>query len=149
MTNSSPPVNDPTETTQAIRDRVIRKASLRLIPFMGLLYFVAFLDRVNIGFAALSMNEDLGFSATVYGTGAGIFFVGYFLFEVPSNIMLEKFGARRWIARIMITWGVISAAMAFVNGPAAFYSLRFLLGLAEAGFFAGMIIYLTYWFPAA
>lgn len=116
---------------------------------MGLLYFVAFLDRVNIGFAALSMNEDLGFSATVYGTGAGIFFIGYFLFEVPSNILLEKVGARRWIARIMITWGVISAAMAFVNGPAAFYTLRFLLGLAEAGFFPGMILYLTYWFPAA
>lgn len=149
MTNFSPAANDSTEKDQSIRERVMRKASLRLIPFMGLLYFVAFLDRVNIGFAALSMNEDLGFSATVYGTGAGIFFIGYFLFEVPSNIMLEKVGARRWIARIMITWGAISAAMAFVNGPATFYILRFLLGLAEAGFFPGMILYLTYWFPAA
>ncbi|HEY0426401.1 MAG TPA: MFS transporter [Pyrinomonadaceae bacterium] len=149
MTSLSSDENNSTETNRAIRDSVIRKASLRLIPFMGLLYFVAFLDRVNIGFAALSMNEDLGFSATVYGMGAGIFFIGYFLFEVPSNILLEKVGARRWIARIMITWGVISAAMAFVNGPYTFYTLRFLLGLAEAGFFPGMILYLTYWFPAA
>jgi len=149
MTNFSSTETNSTETNQSISDRVMRKATMRLIPFMGLLYFVAFLDRVNIGFAALSMNEDLGFSATVYGTGAGIFFIGYFLFEVPSNIMLEKFGARRWIARIMITWGVISAAMAFVNGPITFYTLRFLLGLAEAGFFPGMILYLTYWFPAA
>ena len=149
MTNFSPTANDSTETDQSIRDRVMRKATWRLIPFMGILYFVAFLDRVNIGFAALSMNEDLGFSATVYGIGAGIFFIGYFLFEVPSNIMLEKVGARRWIARIMVTWGAISAAMAFVQGPTSFYTLRFLLGLAEAGFFPGMILYLTYWFPAA
>ena len=140
---------DSTENTHEIRDRVIRKATWRLIPFMGLLYFVAFLDRVNIGFAALNMNQDMGFSATVYGTAAGIFFVGYFLFEVPSNVMLERVGARRWIARIMITWGVIGAAMAFVQGPYSFYILRFLLGLAEAGFFPGMILYLTYWFPAA
>ena len=132
-----------------IRARVLRRISWRLIPFMALLYFVAFLDRVNIGFAALSMNHDLGFSATVYGTGAGIFFIGYFLFEVPSNLLLEKVGARRWIARIMITWGVISACMAFTNGPRTFYTLRFLLGVAEAGFFPGMILFLTYWFPTA
>ena len=136
-----------TKDDRSIEARVIRKAALRLIPFMGLLYFVAFLDRVNIGFAALEMNADMGFSASVYGTGAGIFFLGYFLFEVPSNIILERVGARKWIARIMITWGLISAAMAFISGPYTFYILRFLLGLAEAGFFPGMILYLTYWFP--
>jgi MFS transporter, ACS family, tartrate transporter len=139
----------PAETDQSIKKRVLGKVAWRLIPFMGLLYFVAFLDRVNIGFASLTMNEDLGFSATVYGIGAGIFFIGYFLFEIPSNIMLEKIGARRWIARIMITWGILSAAMAFINSPTSFYILRFLLGLAEAGFFPGMILYLTYWFPFA
>lgn len=141
--------NNPNENNQSIEKRVIKKAALRLIPFMGLLYLVAFLDRVNISFAALKMNEDLNFSATVYGTGAGIFFIGYFLFEVPSNILLEKFGARKWIARIMITWGLLSAATAFVNSPTTFYVVRFLLGLAEAGFFPGMILYLTYWFPTA
>jgi ACS family tartrate transporter-like MFS transporter len=115
---------------------------------MGLLYFLAFLDRVNIGFAALTMNSDLGFSATVFGNGAGIFFAGYVLFEVPSNLMLHKVGARLWIARIMIRWGVLSAGMAFVRTPLNFYALRFLLGVAEAGFFPGMILYLTYWFPS-
>ncbi len=130
-------------------EALLRKVSWRLIPFMMLLFFVAFIDRVNIGFAALTMNADLGFSNTVFGAGAGIFFLGYFLFEVPSNLALEKFGARRWIARIMATWGVISCAMAFVQGPTSFYLLRFLLGVAEAGFFPGMILYLTYWFPAA
>jgi ACS family tartrate transporter-like MFS transporter len=115
---------------------------------MFVLYIVSFLDRVNVGFAALQMNEDLGFSGTVYGLGAGIFFIGYFLFEIPSNLILERIGARVWIARIMITWGVISAAMFLVQGPASFYVLRFLLGLAEAGFFPGIILYLTYWFPA-
>jgi ACS family tartrate transporter-like MFS transporter len=115
---------------------------------MFLLYIVAYLDRVNIGFAALQMNRDLGLSAAVYGFGAGIFFLGYFLFEVPSNLILARVGARLWIARIMITWGVISAAMMFVRGPLSFYALRFALGLAEAGFFPGMILYLTYWFPS-
>ncbi len=124
------------------------KVTRRLIPFMFLLYIVAFLDRVNVGFAALQMNEDLGFSEAVYGLGAGIFFVGYFLFEVPSNLILERIGARVWIARIMITWGIISMAMFLVQGPVSFYVLRFLLGIAEAGFFPGMILYLTYWFPA-
>jgi ACS family tartrate transporter-like MFS transporter len=116
---------------------------------MILLYFVAFLDRVNIGIAALTMNKDLGISATAYGNAAGIFFLGYFLFEVPSNIMLEKVGARRWIARIMISWGLLSASMALVQGETSLYVIRFLLGAAEAGFFPGMILYLTYWFPAS
>jgi MFS transporter, ACS family, tartrate transporter len=124
------------------------KVTRRLIPFMFVLYIVAFLDRVNVGFAALQMNEDLGFSEAVYGLGAGIFFIGYFLFEVPSNLILERIGARVWIARIMITWGTISMAMFLVQGPVSFYVLRFLLGVAEAGFFPGMILYLTYWFPA-
>lgn len=128
--------------------RTLSKVTLRLIPFMFLLYIVAFLDRVNVGFAGLQMNEDLGFSDAVYGLGAGIFFIGYFIFEIPSNLIMEKVGARVWIARIMITWGIISAAMFLVTGPVSFYALRFLLGVAEAGFFPGMILYLTYWFPA-
>jgi ACS family tartrate transporter-like MFS transporter len=128
--------------------RVLRKITLRIVPFVMLLYFVAFIDRVNIGFAALTMNKDLGFSPTVFGFGAGIFFLGYFLFEVPSNLVLDKVGARIWIARVMITWGLISGAMAFVQGPNSFYALRFLLGAAEAGFFPGIILYLSYWFPA-
>ena len=127
---------------------VVAKAARRLIPFMALLYFFSFLDRVNVGFAALTMNEDIGLSASAYGFGAGIFFLGYFLFEVPSNIILHKVGARRWIARIMISWGLISAATAFVTGPVSFWIVRFLLGLAEAGFFPGMILYMTYWFPS-
>jgi ACS family tartrate transporter-like MFS transporter len=125
-----------------------RKVAKRLIPFLILCYFVAYLDRVNLGFAALDMNKALGFSATLFGWGAGIFFIGYFIFEVPSNIILEKTGARIWIARIMITWGLVSAAMAFVSGPVSFLVIRFLLGAAEAGFFPGVILYLTYWFPA-
>jgi len=115
---------------------------------MFLLYIVAYLDRVNIGFAALQMNRDLGLSPAVYGFGAGIFFLSYFLFEVPSNLIMVRVGARVWIARIMMTWGVISAAMMVVRGPLSFYGLRFLLGVAEAGFFPGMILYLTYWFPS-
>lgn len=126
---------------------VFRKVAWRLIPFMGLLYLVAYLDRVNVGYAALTMNADIGLSATAFGLGSGMFFVGYFFFEVPSNLMLERLGARIWIARIMISWGVISSAMAFVTGPTTFYILRFLLGAAEAGFFPGMVLYLTYWFP--
>jgi MFS family permease len=115
--------------------------TLRIVPFVMLLYFIAFVDRVNIGFAALTMNKDLGFSPTVFGFGAGIFFLGYFLFEVPSNLVLDKVGARIWIARVMITWGLISGAMAFVQGSTSFYTLRFLLGAAEAGFFPGIILY--------
>jgi D-galactonate transporter len=136
-------------TGQPTAESVMHKVSWRLIPFMVLLYFVAFLDRVNVGFAALTMNKDLGLTATVFGNGAGIFFIGYFIFEVPSNVELEKFGARMWIARIMITWGIISGLMALTTGPISFYTLRFLLGIAEAGFFPGMILYLTYWFPSA
>jgi ACS family tartrate transporter-like MFS transporter len=131
-----------------LETRTLRKVTLRIVPFVMLLYFIAFIDRVNIGFAALTMNKDLGFSPTVFGFGAGIFFLGYFLFEVPSNLVLDKVGARIWIARVMITWGLISGAMAFVQGPNSFYTLRFLLGAAEAGFFPGIILYLSYWFPA-
>jgi MFS transporter, ACS family, tartrate transporter len=130
-----------------LETRVLRKAALRIVPFIMLLYFVAFVDRVNIGFAALTMNQDLGFSPAVFGFGAGIFFWGYFLFELPSNIILHKVGARIWIARVMISWGLVSAAMALVQGPVSFYALRFLLGAAEAGFFPGIILYLSYWFP--
>lgn len=119
----------------------------RLIPFLFLLYVVAYLDRVNIGFAALDMNRDLGFSATVYGLGSGIFFVSYTLLEVPSNLMLARIGAPLWIGRIMLTWGLVSIAMAFVKDASAFYGLRFLLGAAEAGFFPGLVFYLTQWFP--
>lgn len=125
-----------------------RKVAWRLIPWLGVLYFFAFLDRVNVGFAALTMNVDLGLSSAVFGVGAGIFFLGYVAFEVPSNVLLERFGARFWIARIMVSWGVLSAAMAFVQGPASFYTVRFLLGIAEAGFFPGIIYYLTCWFPS-
>ena len=125
------------------------KVSWRLIPFLFLCYLFAYLDRVNIGFAKLQMLSDLKFSETIYGLGAGIFFIGYFLMEVPSNLALHRFGARKWIARIMITWGLISAAMIFVKTPAVFYVLRFLLGVAEAGFFPGIILYLTYWYPAS
>ncbi|MDY6946856.1 MAG: MFS transporter [Pseudomonadota bacterium] len=131
----------------AIAHQTLRKVAWRLIPFLGVLYFFAFLDRVNLGFAALTMNADLGLSAAVFGVGAGIFFIGYIVFEVPSNIMLERFGARIWIARIMVSWGLCSAAMALVQGPISFYVVRFLLGVAEAGFFPGVIYYLTCWFP--
>ena len=126
----------------------IRAISWRLIPFLVLAYFFSYLDRVNLGFAALTMNAELKFSPTVFAWGAGIFFIGYFIFEVPSNLALEKFGASRWIARIMVTWGIISALMALVSGVWSFYGLRFLLGVAEAGFFPGIILYLTYWYPA-
>ena len=134
--------------TEALGHQAILKVSRRLLPFIVLLYFVNFLDRINLGFAALTMNKDLGLSAYVYGLGAGIFFFGYFIFEVPSNLILERIGARLWIARIMLTWGLISAGMAFVTGETSFIVMRFLLGVAEAGFFPGMILYLTYWYPA-
>jgi MFS transporter, ACS family, tartrate transporter len=127
---------------------VVSRIRRRLIPFLFLLYIFAYLDRINVGFAALQMNEALGFSAATYAFGAGIFFVSYFLFEIPSNVILTRVGARRWIARIMITWGLVSASMMFVRSAGAFYALRFLLGLAEAGFFPGIIFYLTRWVPA-
>src|SRR6201991_2465381 len=126
----------------------IRAISWRLIPFLVLAYFFSYLDRVNLGFAALTMNADLKFTPLIFAWGAGIFFIGYFLFEVPSNLALEKFGASRWIARIMVTWGIISALMALVSSVWSFYAVRFLLGVAEAGFFPGIILYLTYWYPA-
>jgi ACS family tartrate transporter-like MFS transporter len=140
----------PTSTNRgsALEHATLRAVSRRLIPFLFLLYVVSFLDRVNVGFAALEMNRDLGLSPAVYGFGAGIFFIGYSLFEVPSNLILARVGARRWIARIMITWGIIAAGMMFVRGPLSFYALRFLLGIAEAGFFPGIIFYLSEWFPA-
>ncbi|MGB4347420.1 MAG: MFS transporter [Burkholderiaceae bacterium] len=125
-----------------------RKVAWRLMPLLLICDIVAYLDRVNVGFAKLQMMHDLGFSDLVYGTGAGIFFVGYFLCEVPSNVILHKVGARLWIGRIMITWGILSAAMMFVSSATMFYVMRFFLGVAEAGFFPGIILYLTYWFPA-
>jgi ACS family tartrate transporter-like MFS transporter len=126
----------------------MRQVTLRIVPFLMVCYFISFLDRVNLGFAALQMVKDLQLSPTVFGLGGGLFFVSYFVFEVPSNLLLEKYGARRWIARIMITWGVLAAAMALVTGPRSLYLVRLLLGAAEAGFFPGVILYLTYWFPA-
>ena len=128
-------------------DRLFAKCAWRLIPFMVVLYVVNFLDRVNVGFAALTMNRDLGFSPAIYGFGAGLFFVGYFLCQVPANLILRRIGARRWICVILAVWGVISVANAAIAGQASFYTLRFLLGVAEAGFFPGMIFYLTLWFP--
>ena len=154
----------PTQTVSPdFEESTFKKVSARLIPFLFLLYIVAFLDRVNVGFAKLQMAKDLAFSDAIYGFGAGVFFFGYFFFEVPSNVILEKVGAKLWIARIMITWGIISTAFAFVDvipwGPLpglfglgevefSFYALRFLLGVAEAGFFPGIILYLTYWYPS-
>ncbi|MDB5330064.1 MAG: major facilitator superfamily 1 [Phycisphaerales bacterium] len=137
---------------EPIADRLLfAKIAWRLLPFLFLLYVVSYLDRVNVSFAGLQMKHDLagtGFGDAAYGIGGGVFFLGYFLFEIPSNLILERVGARAWICRIMLTWGVISACMMFVEGPKSFYLMRFLLGLAEAGFFPGVILYLTYWFPA-
>src|SRR5216684_3312816 len=126
----------------------MRRVSWRLMPFLLLAYLICYIDRVNVGFAALQMNKAVGIDPKTYGLGAGIFFVGYFIFEVPSNLALQKFGARKWIARIMITWGLCSAAFALIGGPTSFLVLRFLLGVAEAGFFPGVILYFTYWYPA-
>ena len=132
-----------------LENQTLKRVTIRLVPFLIVCYFIAYLDRVNVGFAALNMNRDLGLSQTAYGLGAGIFFFTYFLFEVPSNLFLAKFGARKWIARIMLTWGILSGAMAFIQGEWSFYIVRCLLGAAEAGFFPGIIFYLTLWFPAA
>src|SRR3954454_7725246 len=129
-------------------DRLYSKVTRRIVPLMALGYIAAFLDRVNVGFAKLQMLGDLRFSETVYGFGAGIFFIGYFLFEIPSNIMLHRVGARLWIARVMLTWAVVSASMLFVTSSTGFYILRLLLGVAEAGFFPGVILYLTYLYPS-
>jgi MFS transporter, ACS family, tartrate transporter len=130
-----------------IERRTIAKVSWRLLPLIVLIYFVAYMDRTNVGFAAFGLNQEFGFSATVYGWAAGIFFLGYVIFEVPSNVLLERAGARLWIARIMVTWGLVAGSMALIHGPVSFLTLRFLLGVAEAGFFPGMILYFTYWFP--
>ena len=132
----------------SVEKTTIRKIYIRLLPLLFVAYFICYLDRINVGFAALTMNTDLGFTATVYALGATAFFWGYCLFEVPSNIILEKVGARMWIARIMITWGLFSAATAFVTGATSFAVVRFFLGVCEAGFFPGIILYFTYWFPA-
>ena len=150
MANPQPPQNMPAGTpanSKAEAD-VYRKVTWRLVPFLFLCYVVAYLDRVNVGFAKLQMVADLRFSEAAYGLGAGIFFLGYFIFEVPSNLILHRTGARRWIARIMITWGFLSAGTMFVTSETQFYILRFFLGAAEAGFFPGIILYLTYWFPS-
>ena len=134
---------------RSVERRTLRRITRRLIPFLALLYFVAFLDRINVGFAALTMNRELGLTPEMFGIGSGIFFLGYFLFEVPSTVILHKVGARFWIGRVMVTWGIVSIAMIFMRGPVSFYMLRFLLGLAEAGFFPGIILYLSYWFPSS
>jgi ACS family tartrate transporter-like MFS transporter len=134
---------------EGLAGQTIAKVTRRLIPLAMVLFIINYLDRVNISFAALQMNKDLGFSPSVYGLGAGIFFLGYFLFELPSNLILHRVGARRWIARIMVTWGIVATAMAWVSSPTSFYVMRFLLGVAEAGFFPGIILYFTYWFPGA
>ncbi len=139
--------NSPSPELLNIAYVTLRKVTLRLIPFLFILYIVAWLDRVNVGFAALQMNSDLGFSSAAFGLGSGMFFLGYCLFEVPSNLILHRVGARRWIARIMMSWGAISVAMMFVQTTTSFYILRFLLGAAEAGFFPGVVYYLSHWYP--
>ncbi len=144
----APTTTDDRSAVDELQTRTMRKVAARLIPVLLGLYVIAYLDRVNVTFAQDKLQEDLGFSSAVYGFGAGIFFIGYFFLEVPSNLALHRFGARKWIARIMITWGIISACTMFVQGAASFYAVRFLLGVAEAGFFPGMILYLSYWFPA-
>src|SRR3984957_4213027 len=136
-----------TDTT-ALERSAYRKASLRILPLIALGYGAAYIDRVNISFAALQMNRDLSFTAKVYGFGAGLFFLSYAACEIPSNLLLYRFGARRWLARIMFTWGLLAMCMIFVKTPLEFYAVRFLLGMAEAGFFPGVLYYLTQWFPS-
>ena len=143
-TNPEPPLY----LSSQLKGIALRKVTLRLVPFLFLLYIIAYLDRINVGFAALQMQGQLGFNDNVYGNGAGAFFLGYFFFQVPSNLILQKLGAKRWICILMITWGVISCCMMFIRTPMEFYGMRFLLGLAEAGFFPGVIFYLRSWFPA-
>ena len=139
---------NPALTIPDVETRVARKLRVRILPFVMLLYFVSFLDRVNVGFAALSMSQDIGLNASMFGFGSGIFFLGYVLFQIPSNLILLRVGARVWIARVVIAWGLVSIASAFVVGPYSFYTLRFLLGLAESGFFPGTLLYISLWFPA-
>lgn len=137
-----------TAVESRLADAALSKARRKLIPFLFVLYLVAYLDRINVGFASLQMNRELGLTESVFGLGAGLFFLGYSIFEVPSNLILERVGARMWIARIMISWGVAAMAMTAVRGAMSFFAVRFILGLAEAGFFPGVILYLTFWFPA-
>jgi MFS family permease len=137
-----------TPQLEPLERETIRRVAWRLLPLLMLGYFCAYLDRVNVGFAGLTMNQALGFSAAVFGFGSGVFFIGYFLFEIPSNLILAKVGARRWIARILITWGIISGLTAFIWNEWSFYGIRFLLGLAEAGYYPGIILYMTWWFPS-
>ncbi|MFD7227580.1 MFS transporter [Streptomyces sp. NPDC059881] len=144
----STPISTAESPDLARENAVFRKVVRRIVPFLILCYVFSYLDRVNVGFAKLQMSDDLGFSEAAYGLGAGLFFIGYFLFEVPSNLMLQRIGARTWIARIMISWGLVSASFMFVTNEAMFYVLRFLLGAAEAGFYPGVILYCTYWFPS-
>src|ERR1700751_3515956 len=139
------PASDPSSIGASAQ----RKAAWRLLPLISIGYLLAYMDRINISFASLRMNIDLHFSATVYGFGAGLFFIGYAVCEVPSNLMLLRFGPRRWLARIMLTWGLLAAGMMFVRTPLQFYVMRLLLGIAEGGFFPGIIYYLTLWFPAS
>lgn len=141
--NSPPPA-----PVLGLESLVISKITRRLVPFLFLLYVIAYLDRINVGFAALQMKDQLGFSDDVYGLGGGMFFLGYFFFQIPSNLVLQRVGAKRWVAILMVTWGIISSSMMFVRTPFSFYALRFALGLAEAGFFPGIILYLKNWFPA-
>ena len=148
MTPADRAVSRASEETSDVARRTMARVRRRLIPFLATMYFVAYLDRVNVGFAALQMNAALGLSSQVFGTGAGIFFLGYFLFEVPSNFALARVGARIWIARIAILWGIVSVSMLLISGPRSFYAMRFLLGAAEAGFFPGIVLYFTFWFPA-
>ncbi|MGA2813636.1 MAG: MFS transporter [Candidatus Acidiferrum sp.] len=136
------------ELAESLEAKTYRKVDMRLLPFLFLCYILAYLDRVNVGFAKLQMLKDLSLSDAAFATGAGIFFIGYFFFEVPSNVLLKRFGARLWIARIMVTWGLVSAGLMFVRGEWSFYAMRFILGLAEAGFFPGVIFYLTLWYPS-
>ncbi|WP_321871615.1 MFS transporter [Burkholderia ubonensis] len=149
MTSLSPAMPAGRDTAAAIEQRAVRKAAWRFIPVLALAYFFNYLDRTSVGFAALTMNRDLGLTATQFGWGAGIMFAGYCLFEVPSNLALYRFGARRWLARIMITWGCMAAATALAVGPNSFYAIRLLLGIGEAGFFPGVIFFLAVWFPAS
>ncbi len=142
------PTPDSRPVNAAAESRAVHKVARRILPFLFILYLSAFIDRVNLGFAAVNFRQDLGLSNGAYGLGAGMFFIGYFLFEVPSNLIMERTGARTWIARIMITWAIVSGSMMFVHTRNEFFLCRFLLGVAEAGFFPGMILYLTYWFPA-
>jgi sugar phosphate permease len=146
---SGQPIERPNPAKAALESAVFRKVTLRLIPFLFLCYVLSYVDRVNVSFAKLQMQQDLGMTEEMFGIGMGVFFIGYFLLEVPSNLMLQKVGARRWIGPIMIVWGFISSVSMFARTPALFYSLRFLLGVVESGFFPGVVLYLTFWYPRA